>query len=245
MDSAPQSAPRSKKKCFIYLGLTIVIILAALIIIPYFLTDISKGKPANSKKLNSDTSFPKAETSAPATPLKDNTPAHSAPVISKDEARISFEAGMDYYKRSRHEDAIVQFTRAIEGRPDDYKAYFYRGSVFLDQKEYDRSVQDFTKAIELKPDYEKSYLYRGMAYDGKQVFDLSIKDYTKVISLKPKNEDAYCYRGSARENSGDYNGAKQDYERALQINPKYRTPGEKLEELKNRQVLGGEHDKKD
>jgi tetratricopeptide (TPR) repeat protein len=232
--SDQETAPRSKKKCLIYFGLTIVIILAALIIIPYFLTNISKGKPANSKKPDTDTSAPKAEISAPATPLKDNIPAHSAPVISKDEARISFEAGMDYYKRSRHEDAIVQFTKAIEGMPNDYKAYFYRGSVYLDQKEFDRAVQDFTKAIELKPDYEKSYLNRGMAYDGKKAFDLSIRDYTKAISLKPKNDDAYCYRGSARENSGDYDGAKQDYERALQINPNYRTPREKLDKLRNR-----------
>ncbi|HWR59382.1 MAG TPA: tetratricopeptide repeat protein [Thermodesulfovibrionales bacterium] len=234
MSSDPESAPRSKKGCFICFGLTVVLILAALIIIPYFLTDISKGKPAKSTKPNINTLSPKPQTSPPATPLTDNIPAHSAPVVSDDEARISFEAGMDYYKRSRHEDAIAEFTKAIEGMPHDYKAYFYRGSVYLDQKEFDRAVQDLTRAIELKPDYQKAYLYRGMAYDAKDAFDLSIKDYTKAISLKPKNEDAYYYRGFARERSGDYDGAIKDYERSLQINPKFRTPREKLEELRKK-----------
>lgn len=219
------TAPRSRKKFLICLGSAILLILTALIIIPFFTGDISKSAPAKKTQ--------KPETIAPVSALSELSPAPSKPAISKakEQAMIAFEAGMDYYKRNRNEDAITAFTKAIEGRPGDYKAYFYRGHVYLEQKEYDMAVLDLNRAIELKPNYVRSYIARGRVYDNKKTFDLSIIDYTKAISLDLKNADAYYYRGLARERNGDYDGAKKDYERTVELNPNYQSAIDRLEGL--------------
>jgi tetratricopeptide (TPR) repeat protein len=52
----------------------------------------------------------------------------------------------------RHDEAIADFTRAIELDPDYAWAIGSRGQVHQAMRRHDEAIADFTRAIELDPD---------------------------------------------------------------------------------------------
>ena len=59
--------------------------------------------------------------------------------------------------------AVVDYTKAIELKPEYIKAYYYRASIKYQQKEFKGAIEDFSIVIELNPDFKIAYLNRGMA----------------------------------------------------------------------------------
>lgn len=69
--------------------------------------------------------------------------------------------GTEKVAHGQHEEAIKDFTRAIELLPDFAKAYTYRGSAKFDLGDWDSAYDDYTKAIEIDPTYAEPYDFRG------------------------------------------------------------------------------------
>ena len=112
-----------------------------------------------------------------------------------------------------YQQAIKDFTKAIEHKPDFAEAYFYRCSVHSDLGNYKQSIKDCTKAIELKPDFSGAYNNRGYAYVGLG-YQEAIKDYDKAVELDPKDVSAYFSRGIAYDELGDHQRAVNDFKTA-------------------------------
>jgi tetratricopeptide (TPR) repeat protein len=144
------------------------------------------------------------------------------------------DMGLEGYEMGNYQDAIDNYTKAIESNPDDAFLYNNRGLAYFRVKEYKKSISDYTKAIELKPDYAVAYCNRGLAYFKIRSFDEAISDYTKAIELDPKYADAYYNRGLAHNRSVHYyskpftddaiarfNKAVKDFHKALEFDPDY------------------------
>jgi len=67
------------------------------------------------------------------------------------------ERGLSLLKSERFEDAIEAFSIAIEGMPDESRAYNYRGVAWFYKGNYDRAIADCTRAVELNPRYADAY----------------------------------------------------------------------------------------
>ena len=52
----------------------------------------------------------------------------------------------------RYEDAITDFDKGLQLKPDDALAYFRRGSAKDELERYGDAIADFDKGIQLKPD---------------------------------------------------------------------------------------------
>jgi tetratricopeptide (TPR) repeat protein len=85
-----------------------------------------------------------------------------------------------------YEDAIAEFTQAIEINPALAAAHFARGVVYWRElNDYERAVRDFTRALELNPRLANAYLNRGLS----RVFghigtrDESIADFERYLEL--------------------------------------------------------------
>ncbi|MDR4497108.1 MAG: tetratricopeptide repeat protein [Candidatus Scalindua sp.] len=130
-----------------------------------------------------------------------------------------FALGLGYYKKGMYDEAIAEFTKAIELNLQLSAAYNNRGSAYSAKRLYDQAISDYTKAIELDPKYAEAYTNRATAYKEKGQFDKAIEDYTTLIKLKP--DDVYCYnkRASAYRTNGQYDLAVSDYTRVLEVYP--------------------------
>ena len=62
------------------------------------------------------------------------------------------------------DEAIVQYTKAIELDPTYGPAYFSRGQVYYHKLQYDKAIIDFSRAIEIEPSEPKYYFNRGKSY---------------------------------------------------------------------------------
>jgi tetratricopeptide (TPR) repeat protein len=140
-------------------------------------------------------------------------------VISKyNTAPVAFyNRGIVFKDEKRHDQAISDFNRAIELKPDYAVAFYERGVVFINKNRLDDAVMDFDKAIELKPDCFPAYLNRGIIYGNEKRYDVAISDLDKAIRLKPDYALAYYNRGIFEFYSGKKAAACEDLKKAAQL----------------------------
>ena len=78
--------------------------------------------------------------------------AHFTPTPTKPSMREQKEA-----LASETDQAIAEFTQAIEDDPTDVGAYSDRGEAYAQQGELEKAIADFTKALELDSDLVAVY----------------------------------------------------------------------------------------
>jgi len=79
---------------------------------------------------------------------------------------------------------IINYTKAIELKPDYADAYNNRGNAYAAKGQHEQASADYTKAIELQPDYASVYNNRGNAYSGKMKYDQAIYNLKKDMVFK-------------------------------------------------------------
>lgn len=123
--------------------------------------------------------------------------------------------------RQEYEQAIEEYTRAIEINPDFVNAYYNRGLTYSDLERYQRAIADYTKAVELNPEYLDAYNNRGILYANLQDYDKAIADYMTVIELDPDYVLVYNNLGVAYDSLGRFQDAVGSYSKAIELNPDY------------------------
>ncbi len=72
--------------------------------------------------------------------------------------------GTERHDKGKHDEALADYTKAIELNPKSSRGYASRGAAYGHQKKYTEAITDLTKAIELDLIDTVSYLNRGLAY---------------------------------------------------------------------------------
>src|ERR1700741_3153535 len=72
--------------------------------------------------------------------------------------------GIAYYKQGQYDQAIADYTKALQIKPSDAEVYNNRGVVYGVTGQYDQAISDFTKALEINPKYAEAYNNRAYAY---------------------------------------------------------------------------------
>ena len=119
------------------------------------------------------------------------------------------------------QDAINDYTKAIEINPDYFKAYNNRGFAYGTQGLINKAIADFTKAIELKPDYADALINRGGTYFQLKIYDKAIDDFTKAIEIEPEFATTYYNRANVYSSIGDFENAINDFTKATKLKPDY------------------------
>ena len=76
-----------------------------------------------------------------------------------------------YYYLSCYEEAVTDYTKAIEWNPRDAVAYNNRGIAYKNQGMYEEAISDYTKGIELNPKDAVIYFDRGYSYDEEGMYE--------------------------------------------------------------------------
>ncbi len=121
---------------------------------------------------------------APATPQPPPSPAVSPPGKTKEQW---LEEGNTHHNAKRFEEAVIDYSRAIELDPKYAVAYYNRGNAYHNKQQYEQAIADYSRAIELDPTYALAYINRGYAYYNKQQYEQAMRDYTRALELDPNN----------------------------------------------------------
>lgn len=135
------------------------------------------------------------------------------------ETAIHLFKGISFADIVKHDQAVEEFTKAIEISPRFVDAYLFRGLSYDVRCQYNQAIKEFTKAIEINPRDAMAYNARGFTYRKMDQYDLAIKDYTKSIEINPSDVTAYINRGLVYDDKGQRDQAIKDYTKAIEINP--------------------------
>jgi uncharacterized protein (TIGR02145 family) len=129
---------------------------------------------------------------------------------SNNDAVAYFKRGNAYREKNEYEQAISNYTQAIQLNPNFAEAYFMRGFTYFHKKDYDKAISEYNQAIRLNPNFWAAYGGRGMVYEAKGDY-YEFKDYQSAFQ--------------------SYGKAIEDYETALRIKPNDPTAKEIREKL--------------
>ena len=129
------------------------------------------------------------------------------------------EQGMAFDEAGQYDNAIAEYTRAIEVDSNYAEAYSNRGYAYSNKGEYDNAIADYTRAIELDSEYAGAYNNRGWAYYLKGEYDNAITDYARAIELDPNFALSYTRRGIAYNTQSEYDKAIADFNKVVDLNP--------------------------
>jgi tetratricopeptide (TPR) repeat protein len=96
-----------------------------------------------------------------------------------------FEKGGAQLQRGNLDQAIADYTEAIQLKPNFFAAYLNRGTAQRKKGEVDQAIADYTKALGIRPDLYDAYTLRGICYGKKGQYQEAIADYTKALKKKP------------------------------------------------------------
>jgi putative GTP pyrophosphokinase len=102
--------------------------------------------------------------------------------------------GMAYFAQSKYEEAVEDFTRALEMDGKAYKAAYYRGVVRSVQQRYSEAVDDFALSLVINP-YQAFCLFRrAQAYYHLEDYPQALADCESSLSLEPDNPPVKKFR---------------------------------------------------
>lgn len=124
-----------------------------------------------------------------------------------DAAKQHFLDGHKLASQGRHEQAVSEFTRALNLTPDFVEAYVERAAAYLATNRPQQALDDYNKGLALKPNYFELYYNRGLCCQLIGNLDLAIYDYRTTIAEKPDYAPAYFNLGIVLQEKGHFEEA--------------------------------------
>lgn len=122
-------------------------------------------------------------------------------------------------KMRRLDDAIAEYTQAIQADPHHSEYYLERAGLYRRAGRFAEAMADYGAAMRLSPPYPEPYYNRGdLAMELGEV-ELALADFSYVLELDPDFRDAYVNRAGIRFEQGDLVGAAADVRIGLRLDP--------------------------
>lgn len=129
-----------------------------------------------------------------------------------------FQEGKRLFDSKQYQQAIVEFTYALELEPNNPNVLYERGLSYFHMNKKSLAIVDFDRALELQPN--NPFRYSSRAYIKDACGDLmgAISDYEKAIELDSEDAVAYNNLGLLQEKLGRQETAKKMYAKADELN---------------------------
>ena len=137
-------------------------------------------------------------------------------------AQDYFRRGFRASSEGHTQEAVKEYSKAIELDPSFASAYHNRGILYNNLGEQQKALDDYNKAIELDPSYAFAYNGRGNVYRGFGERQKALDDYNKAIELDPSFAYAYNGRGNVYSDLGEQQKALEDYNKAIELDLNYK-----------------------
>lgn len=120
-----------------------------------------------------------------------------------------------------YEEAIEDFSAAIELDPEEAWAYFFRGDAYEMLEMYEIAIKDYSQAIKIDP-HGTFFAGRGDLYRKIEKYEEAIKDFTVAISILEKEQEntelknnLRIERGKTYFFNGQYDEAISDFDKVI------------------------------
>jgi predicted O-linked N-acetylglucosamine transferase (SPINDLY family) len=115
----------------------------------------------------------------------------------------------------RFDEALWNYDRALQLRPDYFVAHFNRGNVLLDLARFEEALRSYDRALELKADFVEVYINRAIALRKLGRQDDAVESCRRATELRPDFPEAHNNRGISLQELGRAAEALESFDRAL------------------------------
>ncbi len=140
------------------------------------------------------------------------------PILPKDKD-LRLIAGYIHTHSGQSEEAVKDFTEALEIDPKVPTAYMNRGFVLNDMGQGSKAVADFNEALKLRPDYGQAHL--GLAYANLQLHRsrAALAEVNAAAKQLGENKATHMGRGEAYRQEVLLRQAEVEYREAMKLAP--------------------------
>lgn len=117
------------------------------------------------------------------------------------------------------EQAITDYSKAIELDSKNPRFYTNRGNAQLDLKKSTEALADYAKAIAVDPNYAAVYSARGHYFASVAKTDEALTDLGKAIVLDPKHPETYYTRAMVYRSRKEFAKSISDLDKYIAIGP--------------------------
>jgi len=132
-------------------------------------------------------------------------------------ARKSYKAGLEFVDNLKYEDAVVQFTSAINLEPSNPDYYFTRGEAYVKLSKFAEAKADFEKALIFAPKNIDAMINLGSTQNKLGNYDEAIRLFNHVAATDKRNSKVYPEKVIALINLKKYDQALHASDTALVI----------------------------
>jgi tetratricopeptide (TPR) repeat protein len=118
-------------------------------------------------------------------------------------------------------EAVSEYRRAIQLRPDYADAHCNLGGALAAQGKLTEAVSEFRRAIQLRPDYADAHSNLGGALAAQGKLTEAVSDFRRAIQLQPNYAHAHYNLGTALARQRQLPEAVEEYCRTIQLQPDY------------------------
>ena len=116
-------------------------------------------------------------------------------------------------------DAIAQFRRAIEIKPDYAEAHYNLAIVLDRQGKPDEAIDNYQKALEINPDFAAAHNNLGTALLNQGRLEEASEHYHQALDKDPAFAEAHSNLGFLLTKQGGTAEAIEEYRKAIELNP--------------------------
>jgi len=122
----------------------------------------------------------------------------------------------------RYAEAIPDYDKALQIKPDLYEAILNRGDTKRLMHDFSGALTDYNNLSVLDPENPNLYNNRGVLKSETNNYKEAIADYNKALELKPVFPVAFNNRGEAKIKINDFEGAQTDCSKAIEQDHRFK-----------------------
>jgi tetratricopeptide (TPR) repeat protein len=115
--------------------------------------------------------------------------------------------------------AVEQFKKLLEIRPDAAQAYNNLGCTFLDAGKPQQAIEQFRLAIKYKPDLAQAYYNLAHALRSENKSEESVSYYMQAVKIEPDYVKAWLDLAITLNELGKYDKAIESFHKVLELAP--------------------------
>lgn len=138
-----------------------------------------------------------------------------------DRADVHEAIATAHFILKQYDQAVEHFTRVMQLKPMDAKAYINLGAVFNRKEEFQKAADVLKKAVSRDGKAVEAYYNLGIAYRGLKQPAMAVNSYKEAIKLNPRMLDAMQNLGNTYLEMNNYKAAIEQYKKALEIDPDF------------------------
>ena len=133
------------------------------------------------------------------------------------ESKRHLKRGLKFEKQGRFEEALEQYSKAIELDRELAKAWFQRGVLYFRSDHFEETRSDLTRTIELKPDHGLALYARGVSNRYLMELEQAKSDLTEAIEFYPDSLLIFIERAHVHTLRNEFLKAISNLDRAEEM----------------------------